>query len=311
MNPAQLLALVSELRRLARAQDQSQNARTIHRLQHRLERANAQRLPAVVAEVLVARRAMLSGCRVESETPTPTGRTCDFLLERAGERLYVHVKTLQASIFEPPRVPTALRQAVRSDRPVRVSARWSPQLTSAALRRAGESLEAFVQGAAIGESITVRNGRQEELAHFRVDRPAESLELVAERPDRVAVLDRLDRLLDRACQQSMPGQPNAIMVVGQSEADVDLMDQALLGAFVARWDRLPRRGERQAFGRDETGLWSRQASRHVGVACWTTLQDGSARPRLSAGHLWLRGNPPPRPQSAALARATLLRARAS
>jgi hypothetical protein len=311
MNPTQLPALVTELRRLARAQDQLRNARTIHRLQHRLERANAQRLPAVVAEVLVARRAMLSGCRVEAETPTPTGRTCDFLLERAGERLYVHVKTLQAGAFEPPRIPKALGQAVRSDRPIRVSARWSPHLSPAALRRAGESLDAFVQGAAIGESITVRNGRQEELAHFRVDRPAECFELVAERPDRVAVLERLDRLLDRACQQSMPGQPNAIMVVGRSEADADLMDQALLGAFVARWDRHPPRGQRQAFGRDDTGLWSRQASRHVGVACWTTLQDGSARPRLSGGHMWLRGHSPPRAQSAALARAALLRARAS
>jgi hypothetical protein len=108
----------------------------------------------------------------------------------------------------------------------------------------------------------------------------------------------------------MPGQANAIMVVGGSACDADLLDQALLGSFIARWDRIPRRGERQAFGRDDSGLWSRGLARDAGIACWTELQSSGARPMLSGGTMWLRSQPAPRPASAALARAALLRSRA-
>jgi hypothetical protein len=98
--------------------------------------------------------------------------------------------------------------------------------------------------------------------------------------------------------------------VGSSACDADLLDQALLGSYIARWDRLPRRGERQAYGRDDTGLWSRGLARDAGIACWTVLQAEGSRPVLSGGSMWLRSQPAARPASAALARAALLRSRA-
>lgn len=108
----------------------------------------------------------------------------------------------------------------------------------------------------------------------------------------------------------MPGKANAIAVVGTSDCDADLLDQALLGAFIARWDRLPRRGERQAYGRDDTGLWSRGLARDAGIACLLTLRDADPLPTLSGGEIWLRDRPAPTPAAAAMARASLLRSRA-
>jgi hypothetical protein len=302
--------LADELRRRMRACTDRANLTTLQRLLHRLDNATDQRLPSVVAEVLVARRALLAGCTVDAETPTPTGRTCDFRLARDGVLLHVHVKRLDAPPMPQITVPATLRRAIRCTRALRVGMRWSDELDATGLRRLGHAFDAFLREGEIGESLSVRDGSQHELGHLRIDRPAEHLDVRVDRPDRLAVLDRLDRLLDRASQQCMPGRENAIMVVGACEADAELLDQALLGEFIARWDRLPRRGERQAFGRDDTGLWSRGAARDAGIACWCTMDGLDSAPKLSAGHMWLRDEPAPKPESAALARASLLRSRA-
>jgi len=302
--------LVADLRRRARGCRDRANVETLQRLIQRLERATAERVPAVVAEILVALRAMRAGCSVEAETPTPTGRTCDFRLTRGSERLHVHVKRLDVAAFKPPVIPATLRRCLRHGRPARVEIRWDPQLNALGLRRLGHAFEAFLRDGDIGESICVRDAAQRELGALRIDRPNEELDVRVERPDREAVLARLDRLLERAAQQCMPGQANAIMVVGSSACDADLLDQALLGSYIARWDRLPRRGERQAYGRDDTGLWSRGLARDAGIACWTVLQAAGSRPVLSGGDMWLRSTPAPSGASAALARAALLRSRA-
>lgn len=310
MNAQAVSNLVADLRRRARGCRDRANVETLQRLIQRLERATAERVPAVVAEILVALRVMRAGCSVEAETPTPTGRTCDFRVTRGGERLHVHVKRLEAPAFRPPAMPGALRRCLRGGRPARVEVRWDPQLNDLGLRRLGHAFEAFLRDGDVGETICVRDAAQRELGALRIDRPAETLEVRVERPAREAVLARLDRLLDRAAQQCMPGQANAIMVIGGSDCDADLLDQALLGSFIARWDRLPRRGERQAYGRDDTGLWSRGLAKDAGIACWCTLRERRAMPVLSGGHLWLRDRPAPSPASAALARASLLRSRA-
>ncbi|NBX25819.1 MAG: hypothetical protein EBQ99_07195 [Planctomycetes bacterium] len=310
MNAAAVPALVQELRRTAvRGVDRTTRT-TLQRLEHRLDRATADRLPAVAAEVLVALRVIRAGCSVEAETPTPTGRTCDFRLERQGQRLFVHVKRLQLEPFDPPSIPAPLRSRLRVARGVRAVLRWDARLDRGSLQRLGGAVAGFLRQGAIGESLVVKGPGERELGGVRLDRPTDRLELRVERPDRTAALERLDRLLDRAAQQAMPGQPNAIVVVGSCAADADLLDQCLLGSFVARWDRLPRRGERQAFGRDDTGLWSGRAARDLTLACWVEMQEARAVPRLSAGQLWLRGEPAPSPASAALARASLLRSRA-
>ena len=310
MNAASVSTLIEALRRLARKAADRPTAQTLQRLEHRLDRATAERLPAVVAETLVAMRAIRSGCSVEAETPTPTGRTCDFRLERDGHRVFVHVKRLDAPPFRPPAIPAALRRCLRADRPARVEVRWDPQLNALGLRRLGHALEAFLRDGEVGESICVRDAAQRELGALRIDRPAETLDVHVERPGREAVLARLDRLLERAAQQCMPGQANAILVVGTSACDADLLDQALLGSFIARWDRLPRRGERMAYGRDDTGLWSRGLARDAGLACWCTLDESRSPPVLSGGQLWLRDRPAPSPAAAALTRSSLLRSRA-
>jgi len=310
MNAQAVSGMLLELRRLARRTVERRSFDTLQRLVQRLERATPERVPAVMAEALVARRALAAGCAIEAETPTPTGRTCDFRLTRGAELLHVHVKRLDAPPFDPPLIPAALRRALRDGRPARVELRWDPQLNALGLRRLGHAFEAFLRDGEVGESICVRDAAQRELGALRIDRPAETLDVHVERPGREAVLARLDRLLERAAQQCMPGQANAILVVGTSACDADLLDQALLGSFIARWDRLPRRGERQAYGRDDTGLWSRGLAKDAGIACWCTLRERRAMPVLSGGHLWLRDRPAPSPASAALARASLLRSRA-
>ena len=113
----------------------------------------------------------------------------------------------------------------------------------------------------------------------------------------------------RMIENAMRGAKRLCNLMGDA-TDAELLDQALLGEFIARWDRLPRRGERQAFGRDDTGLWSRGAARDAGIACWCTRDGLDSAPKLSAGHMWLRDEPAPKPESAALARASLLRSRA-
>jgi hypothetical protein len=310
MNAQAISSVLESLRSQERGCVDRANFDTLQRLVQRLERATAERTPAVVAEILVAQRAMRAGCSVEAETPTPTGRTCDFRLTRGGKRLHVHVKRLDVAAFKPPVIPATLRRCLRHGRPARVEIRWDPQLNALGLRRLGHAFEAFLRDGDIGESICVRDAAQRELGALRIDRPAERLEVRVERLDREAVLARLDRLLERAAQQCMPGQANAIMVVGSSACDAELLDLALLGSFIARWDRLPRRGERQAYGRDDTGLWSRGLARDAGIACWTVLQTAGPRPVLSGGEMWLRSTPAPSGASAALARAALLRSRA-
>lgn len=310
MNAQAVTGMLLELRRLARRTDERRSFDTLQRLAQRLERATPERVPAVMAEALVARRALAAGCAVEAETPTPTGRTCDFRLTRDGELLHVHVKRLDAPPFDPPTIPAALRRCLRRGRPARVEVRWDAELNALGLRRLGHAFEAFLRDGEVGESICVRDAAQRELGALRIDRPAERLEVRVERPDREAVLARMDRLLERAAQQCMPGKANAIIVVGTSECDADLLDQALLGSFIARWDRVPRRGERQAYGRDDLGLWSRGLARDAGIACWCTMREGARLPLLSGGDMWLRGAPAPSGASAALARAALLRSRA-
>ncbi len=309
MNASAVPTLIQQLRTAARRTGDRTSRITLQRLEQRLDRASAERLPAVAAEVLVALRAIRAGCSVEAETPTPTGRTCDFRLDRHGQSLFVHVKRLQIDPFVPPRIPAALRSRLQVRRGVRAALRLDPALDRASLQRLGAAIAAFLREGAIGESLAVRGPDGRELGGVRLDRPTERLDLVVERPDRVAAMERLDRLLDRASQQAMPGRANAIVVVGSSPSDAELLDQCLLGAFVARWDRFPRRGERQAFGRDDTGLWSGRAARDLTIACWCDLQERAAGPRLSEGQMWLRNDPAPRPESAALARAALLRSR--
>ncbi len=310
MNAASVGKLIDDLKRRAHRTTDDMNLATLVRLVQRLEHATADRLPSVISETLVARRIMLAGCSVEAETPTPTGRTCDFRLWRDGVRLHVHVKRLDAPVHTPPTIPSILRGALRNKQPVRVGIRWDPQLNTLGLRRLARAFAGFLQEGVVGESLSVRDASQRELGNLRIDRPAEKLELRVDRPDRHAVLERIDRLLQRAAQQCMPGQANAIMVVGSCPHDADLLDEALLGRFVARWDQSPRRGERQAFGRDNSGLWSKGSARDAGLACWCTLQGLDGIPRLSAGEFWLRSDRAPTPESAALARAALLRPRA-
>ena len=108
--------LADELRRRLRGVPDPANRATLQRLLQRLENATDRRLPSVVAEVLVARRAVLAGCTVDAETPTPTGRTCDFRLARDGVLLHVHVKRLEAPAFHPPAIPSALRRCLRRAR---------------------------------------------------------------------------------------------------------------------------------------------------------------------------------------------------
>ena len=62
-----------------------------HRLQARKKRRG---FLDSFAEALVALHARKQGCSISVEVPTPSGKTCDLLLERDGVKLFVHVKRL-------------------------------------------------------------------------------------------------------------------------------------------------------------------------------------------------------------------------
>jgi hypothetical protein len=283
--------------------------RALGNLADLLDRAGPDREQTATAEALVALRLVRAGFAVQADVPAPNGRSCDFLATRGGGSLAVHVKRLRSGDAVEPTFPPRLRDAIHGGRAVLADAWWSPRLPPRELGRLGRSFGAFLREAAIGESLSVRDAPDVEIGRIRILRPAaRRLELRVERADRAQTLARIERLALRAFEQCLPRVANVIALVGDHAGDWELLDTALNGGFVERWDRFPARGQRRAYGRADDGLWSHHRAPWCRLAASLTMRRTRDGVDLSPGVLLRRGEDAA-DDAERLARRALLRSR--
>jgi hypothetical protein len=252
------------------------------------------RFRAHVCEAAIAARLWRRGCELEFEVPGSTGRTVDVLVRRGDERFALHIKRwtptrrgATAGAETTLRVPAAIRSLEQISRPYLVAIRWPRERT--ALESFVEDARAFLLRARVGDERTLRAeggavvGRLRVLAPWPGDRVVLAVGLASARDDALdEELPRLQRLLRKAYSQFMPRVENVILIVGGSAAAEDLVDVALAGSHVERWDLFPARGQRVAHGRGDDGFWTagRYAlSRHVAWCPWSDAR-GAGPTRL-------------------------------
>ena len=91
---------------------------------------------------------------------------------------------------------------------------------------------------------------------------------------------RVGRLLERAHEQFMPGGENVILVLTDDAAHDRLVDLALLGTHVERWDKLPRGDHHVAHGRAEDGFWSQERFNRSRIVSWMQMENDTIPARL-------------------------------
>ncbi len=289
MSAPKALSLREQLSRQIRLTHDWHSFRALSGVWALLERAGAQRVPSAMAEALVALRLIRAGFSVEADIPTPNGKSCDFRATRQGQSMCVHVKQISTIIEQTPAIPAQLRASIACRRKVRAEVWWSPRLDASGLARLSRSFNAFLREAAIGESLSVRDAPNIEIGRVAIHRPTQrTLELRVERADRVRTLDRIERLTLRAFEQCMPRSVNVIALVGNHMSDWELFDVALHGTFVERWDRVPHKGERRAYGRADDGLWTRHRAPWCALAVSLTATVSDSNAQLSPGILLTR-----------------------
>lgn len=243
------------------------------------------RTSGALAEARVARRLLVAGCDLEPELPTPNGRTCDFEVTVEGERFFLHVKCLQMEPASRPPLPGFLRSIEQVMRPFLVEVDWREDLSTSELAAFAAAAREFVAEARIGEELLHRDSRGHPAGSARINAVlASERAVVAVAQCTPSMISRVGRLLERAYVQFMPGGENVILILTEDAAHDRLVDLALLGTHVERWDKIPRFGRPIAHGRAEDGFWSGERfdlSRMVG---WMQLGSGVARPRLWFRH---------------------------
>lgn len=257
-----------------------------------------------VCEAAIAARLWRRGCELEFEVPGATGRTVDVLVRRGDDRFALHIKRWTPA--QPAadraettlRVPAAIRALEEIRRPYLVAIRWPRE--RAALEGFVEEARTFLLRARVGDERTLRDetgsvvGRLRVLAPWPGDRVVLAVGLASARDDALEEeVPRLQRLLRKAYSQFMPKterrMENVILIVGGTPAAEDLVDVALLGSHVERWDLFPARGQRVAHGRGDDGFWTagRYAlSRHVAWCPWSDARGAGAT------RLWSRSVEP-------------------
>ncbi len=243
---------------------------------------------SALTEAAVACHLWRRGCELEVEVPSRSGRTADFLVTRGAFRFALHVKrwSLDPASAATLRVPAAVRQLERIRRPYLAAVQWPQERRE--LDRFVAEAGPFLEHASVGDELVVRDaggravGGARILAPWPGDRIALTVGLDAALDDE---LPRLQRQLRKAHAQFMPGVPNVILLVGGSAGDERLVDTALLGSHVERWDRFPPRGHRIAHGRAEDGFWSGGRYAQSSAMAWAPWSDAKG---LGAVRLWLR-----------------------
>jgi hypothetical protein len=288
--------------------------RQIRRLVEALEqpRAREDLFLSTVAEAVLARRLLESGCTIDIERPTAGGRHADFFVTRGGVDLWVHVKRIGAPpSTEPDRpLPAELSALTAIHRPIAMAVRWSPTADGTGLTALRDALEQFALQASVGDEIVVRADDGTWLGAARIAAPSLGGNVVLRTGADAgweAAVPRVQRLLRKGYSQFMPGATNVICMASDSAGACETVENALLGTVIERWDRFPPRGHRVAHGRAEDGFWSRGQYEMSTLVAWFPI-DASATPRVWERSPFGTGHAPD-PAAAALLREVLQAAR--
>ena len=246
-------------------------------LYHRLQARKTRRgFLDSFAEALVALHARKSGCSIQVEVPTPSGKTCDLMLERDGVKLFVHVKRLGSRKPSSKRlkISSRLRILEQIEKPWVVKIRWQDSLDDNAMQSFVTEAAGFIETARLGDEKVVRDENGEELGGVKIVAPNDCprVTLVIGLPTGfVDESPRIDRLLNRAKKQFMPKETNLILVCTPHLEGVGDVETALLGSYIERWDEHPAKGKRVAHGRSRDGFWQEGQMLESQLAGWFWL----------------------------------------
>jgi hypothetical protein len=270
-------------------------------LEHRFDAANRPaRRDAVRGEIEVMVRFLQLGARVATEITSPEGPSVDLRVTLGGLTFAVHVKRLGPAPAPGRPVPAAFESLQELPRPYVAGIEWHGGEPAAS---ACDDAREFLLGARLGDRCLLRDVD---------DRSAGTMELLAPTGEidgrlrlksmgdplaAAAFVERAGRHLRRAYRQFAPGIENVIVLAGGGATAGDLVDLALLGGHVERWDRLPRIGQRVAHGRDDRGLWTGRRYDRSRIVAWCPLV-------IREGRVWTReGVDPPADVVTAMRRA--------
>lgn len=254
------------------------------------------------AEAVVGKRLLDAGFDVRFEVPTPNGRAVDFEASRNGGRICLHVKRLANE--RPGRrrlsISSRLRSLERIERPYVVSVRWREGGGDRAIRRLVAEASTFILRARVGDELVVTDEHGAEVGGVRIVAPWQGprVALVIGLPEGfIDDAPRMRRLFSRAARQFMPRAANVIVLASAHDEDAVEFENALLGAPEERWDELPPRGRRIAFGRAADGFWHGRRHADSRLAAWFRLDPTSDR---LASTVRARVSPAPDPDALAL-----------
>lgn len=237
---------------------------------------------AVRAEIEILLRCLAAGLEVRTEVSIDGGRPIDLVVALPTGRFAVHVKRLPVVLDAAPPVPAAFTALSDVPRPYRVGVRWLD--TEPPDAGVIEEVRGFLRAARMRDRHPIkRDDRVLGIVEVRAPSADQRgiIQFVPMGTANALMVERTGRLLRRGYAQFAPGLENAIVVVGGSDETEDLVDRAILGGHVERWDRLPNVGQRVAHGRDDGGLWTGRHYERSRLVGWCPL-DG--RP----GRLWER-----------------------
>ncbi len=267
-------------------------------LLHRLRSATRRpRRQAVRAEIEVALRFIAAGDRVRAEVLDPGGRSID-LEVHAGEDVFaVHVKRLSGTSGPKRPLHDAFGMLESVPRPYVVGIDWTP--TTAPDADLLADAREFLLGARMGDRHVLRDAAGTRVGMMEMHAPRQATEsertpgvkvvAVGDANRAAAMVARTERLLRRAYRQFAPGRENVIVLIGGGPAAGELVERAVLGGFVERWDRFPNVGQRIAHGRDDRGIWTGRHYERSRIIAWHPFEP-------TPGRIWIR--PDRRPPAA-------------
>ena len=273
-------------------------ARDRRELEHRHDAAPRQaRRDAVRGEIEVLQRFLTLGASVRVEVAVPGGRPIDLVVTLGDVVLAVHVKRLvirTGRTFQPPTAFDPLRSVPR---PYLVGVAWQTETPPSPLEV--EDMQRFLRSARMGDRHPVRDSNDRVLGSLEVLAPSANQDPEARsRVEPIGITDpdaderlveRTGRLLRRAYHTFAPGFENVSVLAGGGFDAERLIDRAILGGHVERWDRLPRIGQRVAHGRDDRGLWTGRHYERSQLVAWAPLV-------RTEGRLWRRDGATPDPR---------------
>ncbi len=241
--------------------------------------ARMDRVRSQCAELLVAARLLSTGCRVEHEVETPSGKHVDFRALRNDAVLHVHVKRAPRPSLRDAdaRVASVWRTLERVERGLTVTVNAVAPPRGAARDDMLRDAREFLEQASVGDECTLHDATGHASARLRAIAPnaCRHIELV---PDLSASFDehvpRFQATLRKAFSQFMPRGENLIVLCG-SVGGFEPFATALLGSHIERWDKRPRVGELIAYGRGGDGFWAGGVRNQSRLAAYWTLARGS------------------------------------